>query len=98
MPLTIDGLTTITNGTKDAYLTEGGQMVQYKITDPKQLGTFQPAGDLINLEGQLGTYATVQAAAATARVDAGGGDHHDAADPPRSISRAGVRLQVPRRR
>ncbi len=73
MPLTIDGLTTVTNGTKDAYLTEGGQMVQYKITDPKALGTFQPAGDLINLEGQLGTYATVtQAAAASATTTTGG--------------------------
>ena len=30
----------------------------------KQLGTFVPAGDLINLEGQLGTYKTVQDAAA----------------------------------
>ena len=45
-------------------------MVQYKITDPKQLGTFQPAGDLINLEGQLGTYATVlEASASTASGD-----------------------------
>ena len=50
------------DGLKDAYLTEGGQMVQYKVTDPKKLGTFVPAGDLINLEGKLGTYATVKAA------------------------------------
>ncbi len=65
-PFLINGLTSITDGTKDAYLTEGGRMVQYTITDPKALGTFQPAGDLINLEGQLGTYKTVQAAAAAA--------------------------------
>src|SRR6185312_6573978 len=64
MPLTISGLTTVTNGLKDAYLTEGGQMVQYKVTDPKQLGTFQTVGDLINLEGQLGTYKTVLDASA----------------------------------
>jgi len=49
-------------GLKDAYLTEGGHMVQYKVTDPKQLGKFEPSGDLINLEGKLGTYATVKAA------------------------------------
>ena len=65
-PLLIDGLTSITNGTKDAYLTEGGQMVQYKVTDPTKLGTFQKSGDLINLEGKLGTYKTVQDAAASA--------------------------------
>ncbi len=41
-------------------------MVQYKVTDPKQIGTLQPAGDVVNLEGQLGTYKTVeQASAAT---------------------------------
>ncbi len=66
-PLLINGLTSITDGTKDAYLTEGGQMVQYTVTDTKQLGTYQPAGDLINLEGKLGTYKTVQDAAAAAR-------------------------------
>ena len=48
---------------RDAYLTEGGVMVQYEVTDPAQLGTYQRAGDLINLEGVLGTYETVQAAA-----------------------------------
>src|SRR5207253_2559719 len=56
-PLYINGLTTKMNGTKDAYLSEGGRMVKYTVTDPKQFGTFQPAGDLINLEGQLGTLA-----------------------------------------
>ncbi len=72
-PLLINGLTSITDGTKDAYLTEGGQMVKYTVTDPKKLGTFVQAGDLINLEGKLGTYKTVQAAAAAARD---GDDHH----------------------
>ena len=37
-PLLIDGLTSNTDGMKDAYLTEGGQMVQYKVTDPTKLG------------------------------------------------------------
>jgi branched-chain amino acid transport system substrate-binding protein len=65
-PLLINGLTSITDGTKDAYLTEGGVMVKYTVTDPKALGAFVRDGDLINLEGQLGTYKTVQEAAATA--------------------------------
>jgi len=58
-PTIIKGLTTKANGLKDAYLTEGGQMVQYKVTDPKQFGVFTPVGDLLNLEGQLGTYSAV---------------------------------------
>ncbi|MEO5899014.1 MAG: ABC transporter substrate-binding protein, partial [Ilumatobacteraceae bacterium] len=65
-PALINGLTSITDGAADAYLTEGGEMVQYKITDPKALGTFVKAGDLIDLEGKLGTYKTVQDAAASA--------------------------------
>ena len=64
-PLLIDGLTSRTSGTEDAYVVEGGQMVQYQVKDPKQLGTWVPSGDLINEEGRLGTYATVQAAAAS---------------------------------
>ena len=61
-PLLIKGLTSKMDGLKDAYLTEGGQMVTYNVTDPTKLGTFAPAGDLINLEGQLGSYATVKKA------------------------------------
>jgi branched-chain amino acid transport system substrate-binding protein len=62
-PFLLEGLTSITDGTKDAYLTEGGVMAQYKVSDPKVLGTYERAGDLINLEGILGTYKTVQEAA-----------------------------------
>jgi branched-chain amino acid transport system substrate-binding protein len=65
-PFLIKGLTSVTDGTKDAYLTEGGKMVKYTVTDPKVLGTYKDAGNLINLEGQLGTYKTVQDAAASA--------------------------------
>jgi hypothetical protein len=61
-PTLIKGLTSRMDGMKDAYLTEGAQMVQYQVTDPKKLGKLVPAGDLINLEGKLGTYATVKAA------------------------------------
>jgi len=71
-PFLLNGLTGIMDGTKDAYLTEGGQMVQYKITDPKALGTYAVAGDLIDLEGQLGTYATVQAVAGAATTTTAG--------------------------
>ncbi|MFT3852958.1 MAG: ABC transporter substrate-binding protein [Ilumatobacteraceae bacterium] len=73
-PLAFEGLTARTDGMKDAYVTEGGRMVQYKVTDPKQLGTLEPAGDVVNLEGQLGTYATVESASvpATGATTTGG--------------------------
>ncbi len=61
-PFVFPGMTTKLDGLKDAYLFEAGQMFQYTVTDPKQLGTFVPSGPLINLEGELGTYKTVQAA------------------------------------
>ena len=34
MPLLLDGLSAKMNGMEDAYLTEGGQMVQYTVEDP----------------------------------------------------------------
>ena len=40
-------------------------MVKYTITDPKQLGNYVADGHLINNEGKLGTYKTVQEAAAS---------------------------------
>jgi branched-chain amino acid transport system substrate-binding protein len=58
-PLLFDGLTNIMNGTEDAYLNEGGRMAVYEVSDPTQLGTFVAAGELINREGQTGTYADV---------------------------------------
>jgi hypothetical protein len=61
-PTLLPGLTSKMDGLKDAYLTEGAQMVQYKVDDPKKLGHFEPAGDMVNLEGKLGTYAAVKAA------------------------------------
>ena len=56
LPLLLDGLSYKSFGTTDEYLFEGGQVAQYKVTDPKAIGTFTPVGDLINFEGQLGTY------------------------------------------
>ena len=38
---------------------EGGQMAVYTVSDPAALGTFVKVGDLLNREGELGTYATV---------------------------------------
>ena len=56
LPLLLDGLSYKSFGTTDEYLFEGGQVARYKVTDPKAIGTFTPVGDLINFEGQLGTY------------------------------------------
>jgi len=69
-PLLVPGLQNIVDGTKDAYTVEGGQMVTYTVQDKTQLGTFVPDGDLINLEGQLGTYATVVKALASTNAGA----------------------------
>jgi branched-chain amino acid transport system substrate-binding protein len=63
-PMFYPGITTYTDGLKDAYTGEGGQMVQYTVTDKSKLGTLVPVGALQNLEGQLGTYATVEKASA----------------------------------
>jgi branched-chain amino acid transport system substrate-binding protein len=63
-PMFYPGITTYTDGLKDAYTAEGGQMVQYTVTDKSKLGTLVPAGTLQNLEGRLGTYATVEQASA----------------------------------
>ncbi len=63
-PMFYPGITTYTDGLKDAYTGEGGQMVQYTVTDKGKLGLLVPVGPLQNLEGQLGTYATVEQASA----------------------------------
>lgn len=62
LPLLLPGLSFKSNGTTDAYLFEGGQMAQYDVTDPANPGTFKKAGDLINFEGQLGTFDNFAAA------------------------------------
>ena len=43
-PILFSGLTSKMDGLKDAYLTEGGQMEKYTITDPKKLGNWVPTG------------------------------------------------------
>jgi branched-chain amino acid transport system substrate-binding protein len=61
-PMVLPGIATRVDGNKDAYMVEGGQMVKYTVTDPKQLGNWVPDGPVIDTNGQLGTYATVKAA------------------------------------
>jgi hypothetical protein len=56
LPLLLSGLSFKTFGTTDEYLYEGGQVKEYNVTDPKTPGTFTAVGDLLNFEGQLGTY------------------------------------------
>ena len=56
MPLLLPGLTSKMDGINDGYMIEGGRIARYRVTDPKQLGTFFPQGAVINNEGQLGTY------------------------------------------
>ena len=56
MPLVLPGVTNKMDGIHDAYLNEAARVAQYKVRDPKQLGTFFPQTDVINREGQLQTY------------------------------------------
>lgn len=62
-PILLPGITSSVSGLKDQYLVEAGQMTKYTVTDPKQLGTFVPDGPLINVEGKLGTFKNIAAAA-----------------------------------
>ena len=59
MPLIYDGIKQQTNGLKDAYLQEGGQIKVYTVTDPAALGSFTPAGDVIDNNGKLGNFADI---------------------------------------
>jgi len=61
MPLDLPGVTNKMNGMTDAYLNEAARVAQYKVTDPKTLGTFIKVTDVINKEGSLGTYAKFKA-------------------------------------
>jgi len=58
-PGLIEGLTQRMAGLEDSSMIEGGRMLKCTVTDPSVLGTYEPAGDVINNEGALGTYATV---------------------------------------
>ncbi len=39
---------------QDAYLNEGGVIVQYQVEDPTVFGAFVPVSDPISREGELG--------------------------------------------
>ena len=56
MPLVLPGVTNKMDGVNDAYMNEAARVARYKVTDPKQLGTFFAQGPVINKEGSLGTY------------------------------------------
>jgi hypothetical protein len=63
MPFSLPGLTNTMKGLEDAYLTEGGRVAQYKITDPKALGGFVQVSEVINKDGFLQTYSKFQSIA-----------------------------------
>jgi branched-chain amino acid transport system substrate-binding protein len=56
-PLAIDGGTYQTSGTDDAYLVEAAQFVRYRPpAEGEELGRYEPVGEVLNLEGETGTY------------------------------------------
>lgn len=66
LPLQFDGLTAKLSGATDAYLYEGGLVAQYEPGDDGEHGVFRPVSDLIDLEGQLGTFDSFADALASA--------------------------------
>jgi ABC-type branched-subunit amino acid transport system substrate-binding protein len=61
-PFAFDGIRMGTNFAEDAYLFEGGRMMQY-TSEPGSLGTFEPAGEIIDNNGKIGNYDDFLAAA-----------------------------------
>ena len=58
----LDGIKNVMDGYNDAYLTEGGRIVQYKVRDPKVLGTFF-GSEVIDKNGAIGTFKKFNAQA-----------------------------------
>ena len=54
-PMALDGIQAKMNGLQDAYYIEGGRVAQYKVRDPKVLGTFF-GGAVIDKNGAVGTF------------------------------------------
>jgi branched-chain amino acid transport system substrate-binding protein len=52
-PMIMDGIVQQTNGDKDAYLIEGGQMAEYTVPTAGQLGTFKAVGNLPDNNGKM---------------------------------------------
>jgi branched-chain amino acid transport system substrate-binding protein len=56
-PLGLEGGTYRTDGTNDSYLVEAAQFVRYVPPGPgEELGQYEPIGDLVDLEGETGTW------------------------------------------
>lgn len=56
-PLGLDGSTYVTDGTNDAFLVEAAQFARYvPPAEGEELGRYEPIGDLLNREGETGTY------------------------------------------
>lgn len=57
LPLTLEGSTTQTSGADDAYTVEAAQFARYvPPTGGAALGTYEPVGELISLEGETGSF------------------------------------------
>ena len=56
-PLGLEGGTYQTDGTNDSFLVEAAQFVRYAPpADGEELGRYEPVGDIINIEGETGTF------------------------------------------
>ena len=62
-PVIFDEVTQRTDGFVDAYLIEGGRMVEYTVEDPGTLGTYVQVGELLDNNGAIGNYDDFLAAA-----------------------------------
>jgi len=56
-PLALEGGTYKTDGTNDSFLVEAAQFVRYAAPgEGEELGKYEPVGDVINIEGETGTF------------------------------------------
>jgi branched-chain amino acid transport system substrate-binding protein len=57
VPLGLEGATSKSDGTNDAYLVEAAQFARYvPPAAGEELGRYEPIGDLTDLEGETGVY------------------------------------------
>jgi branched-chain amino acid transport system substrate-binding protein len=59
-PLELDGVSGKVSGIEDAYPFESGRMYDYDNATPAKTGTFSPDGPLIDNEGALKNWSTIQ--------------------------------------
>jgi hypothetical protein len=55
-PLVLEGIATRLEGMNDAYFIEGGQMREYVFDEATGTGGYRDVGEVINLEGEAGTF------------------------------------------